>query len=66
MEITINTYMCYERSKQWNDTSHISLKVTVSHMIVILLISNCQLAPKSISHISLPFIVHVYKPMSLQ
>ena len=24
MEITINTYKCYERAKQWNDTSHIS------------------------------------------
>ena len=36
MEITINTSRCYERGKQWNDNSHISLKVTVSHMIVIL------------------------------
>ena len=24
MEITINTSKCYERAKQWNDTSHIS------------------------------------------
>ena len=41
-------------------------KVTVSHMIVILLISACQLAPKSNSHISLLFIARVYKPVYFQ
>ena len=24
MEITINTFRCYEHAKQWNDNSHIS------------------------------------------
>ena len=57
MEITINTYKCYERSKQWNDTSHISsLKVTLSHVIVILSVLPCQLSSKSNSHISLPLL----------
>ena len=57
MEITINTYRCYERSKQCNDTSHISsLKVTVSHVIVILSVLPCQLSSKSNSHISRPLL----------
>ena len=43
MEITINTSRCYERGKQWNDNSHISLKVTVSHMIVILFNSHLSI-----------------------
>ena len=67
MEIAINTYRRYERGKQWNDTSHVSsLKVTVSHVIVILLILTCQLAPKSNSHMSQSFVVSVYKPAFFQ
>ena len=53
MKITINTYRRYEQGKQWNGTSHISsLKVTVSHIIVILFILTCQLTSKSNSHMS--------------
>ena len=67
MEIAINTYRCHERSKQWNDTSHISShRVTVSQFIVILLILTCQLAPKSNSHISQSFVASVYKPTFFQ
>ena len=66
MEITINTSRCYERSKQWNDTSQFSSQVTVSHAIVILLTLTCQLAPKSNSHISQSFVASVYKPAFFQ
>ena len=67
MEIAINTYRRYEQGKQWNDTSDISsLKVTVSHVIVILLILTCQLAPKSNSHMSQSFVASVYKPAFFQ
>ena len=64
MVITINTYKCYERSKQWNDTSHISsLNVTVSHVSVILSVLHCQLSPKSNSHMSQTIVAIVYKPV---
>ena len=66
MEIAINTYRRYELGKQWNDTSHISSQVTVSHVIVILSILTCQLAPKSNSHISQSFVASVYKPAFFQ
>ena len=40
--------------------------MTVSHVIVILLILTCQLAPKSNSHISQSFVASVYKPAFFQ
>ena len=40
--------------------------MTVSHVIVILLILTCQLAPKSNSHISQSFVASVYKPVLFQ
>ena len=40
--------------------------MTVSHAIVILLILNCQLTPKSNSHVSHSFVASVYKAAFFQ
>ena len=62
MEITINTSKWHERSKQWNDNSHISsLKLTGSHFIVILFTHKCQLYIWEQSHPFSSIVVFVYK-----